>query len=981
MKKLIVDLSSVLWSSLLAGKSVEFGYEVEFEGRQVHVNGWQHGLDNAINHVTSVCRELGILAGDIILVVEGKMSKARRVALYSDYKASRGGRPPEAYEEFNRCKEEVIKEFTGAGATAVTQDGVEGDDVIAYLCGVVEGSKVILSNDGDLAALMNKETSMWRNGALLTTNPFGPFDTKYINVYKALVGDSSDNIKGAPGFGDKAFLKMLLWGGDGILPALATVIQKRELDILQDDVAEFKPFQKIIDGAASVYTSWDVAQLYPDWVNTKRQPLVTLDAGAATDERVIDIKSDAKEASFDRPKEVRKHVVFDSEIIGLQNPVFLLCAEIVETGERFSFWHHVEGDMQRMKEFFMRKDLTFVSFNGINFDMHLVWAATSGLSATRLKQLASRLVEERFAYGLSDDFGYTKFDFDHIDLFEVAPGVQVSLKTFAGRIHYPTMQDMPFHHDDDLEPEQYPEVEGYCWNDVGVTKDLFGKLKAEVTLREEMSVEHGIDLRSKSDPQVAEAILKKAANIRQRAEIPLSVTYKTPAFIQTDSDAINELIHKIENHTFKIDQNNGSPVFPDFLKDPIKIGHGTYQFGLGGIHSTHDVRFFAEAGDGMRISDIDVASYYPNIIINVGLIPKLPAGAGERFIAEYTKMYETRMGAKRAGNKKVSNSLKIALNGTFGKLGSRYSWFYSPDLMLATTLTGQLNLLCLIYDLEFNKNIKVLSANTDGLMVSYPEDLRDKVLRKVVNNAKTTGFEYEETCYRRVAIANVNNYVCTTSDDIPVIVLPSGEIIEGRPDGGVAKRKGVFASSDPAVNPLYLQKNPSFEVCSDAVVEFVLHDTPLEDTIRACTDIRKFVSIRNVKGGGVQFGRYKEVDDWFEVEEDGVTPGVDTRLWTHPGRTAKPVKRKSRPAARVEGCDPVHFGRVARWYFGEGGQSLHYVGSGNKVPQTDSAVLALNLPTEFPEGVDYDWYITEANKLLNNVGVGNGEEILDGMVE
>ncbi len=58
MTRLLVDVSSVLWMSLLAGKDPEFGREVEFEGKKVHVNGWQFGYECAMGHLTSVLKEL-----------------------------------------------------------------------------------------------------------------------------------------------------------------------------------------------------------------------------------------------------------------------------------------------------------------------------------------------------------------------------------------------------------------------------------------------------------------------------------------------------------------------------------------------------------------------------------------------------------------------------------------------------------------------------------------------------------------------------------------------------------------------------------------------------------------------------------------------------------------------------------------------------------------------------------------------------------
>jgi hypothetical protein len=47
------------------------------------------------------------------------------------------------------------------------------------------------------------------------------------------------------------------------------------------------------------------------------------------------------------------------------------------------------------------------------------------------------------------------------------------------------------------------------------------------------------------------------------------------------------------------------------------------------------------------ISDVDAASYYPNIIMNAGLIPELGGNKGEAFLNAYREIYEARIKAKR----------------------------------------------------------------------------------------------------------------------------------------------------------------------------------------------------------------------------------------------------------------------------------------------------------------------------------------------
>lgn len=543
---------------------------------------------------------------------------------------------------------------------------------------------------------------------------------------------------------------------------------------------------------------------------------------------------------------MKQHFIFDTEIIGEKKPCFLICCENHETGDRYSFWGNKKRDRQDFTDLLLDKNNTWISFNGIKFDDPLITAWLYGYDEKTIKELATQIIVNRVmpwdVYRLT---GTQKLDYDHVDLIEVAPGVMTSLKVYAGRMHYPSMIDLPFHHDKDLKPKEKGKLEEYCFNDLGVTKKLFSMIRSEIALREDLSAQHGMDLRSKSDAQVAEAILKKAVGIAKssKAMAPISVKYVVPSLIKTKHPALLELIKEVEAWSFGINQKNGSPELPIWLEEkPIELGDGLYQCGIGGLHSKHDKKFYAEASEDYLISDFDVASYYPSIILKAGLVPRFSNGRGQAFLDEYRKIYEMRLAAKQRGDKKTANALKISLNGTYGKLGSIYSAFYSPDLLLAVTLTGQLNLLCLIADLIKHKNVKVLSANTDGIMVGYPKAQRDKVLKTVAANSKHTGFEYEETQYRKVAMKDVNNYIAITVDN-------------------KVKSKGLYAETG-------LMKNPTVYVCSIAAQQFLLNGTSPESTIRQHKTFTDFLAVRNVTGGceqgGVNLGR---VARWYMTTE------------------------------------------------------------------------------------------------------------------
>ena len=972
--RLLVDTPSLLWQSLLTGKDEEFGKEVEHEGKKVWVNGWQFGYECAMSHLLLVIRELAITPSDIIFVVAGEHAKARRKAIYSGYKEGRESRPPDAYVEFNKCKDLLIPTFRNVGSQVAIQSGVEEDDILAYLARNLDGDIVILTRDGDMTTLINDRVSLWQNGTLTKRNKYGPFPCDKVAVFKALCGDGNE-YKGASGFGPKSFLDFLVWAGDGGLAAIEGMMKRRTLHELEEDVAEFKPLRKVIDSAEHVYQSYECALLHDEWVNTKRNPMTVLlgeVTGPVTDSRLerwaIEPahQPDWVDVIFPPVQNVIKnHAVFDCELIGTENPVFLVCFRVVETNERGSFWWHKDGDMAALEATLQRPDLTWISFNGIHFDAPLISAAIAGKEPKLLKMMAQSLIEEDAkSWNMPSQYGYDPIEFDHIDLYEVAPGVRISLKTYAGRLGYPTMVDMPFHHDKDLSDDELPVLESYCQNDLGVTQWLFQKLRSEIDLRVEMSVEHGIDLRSKSDAQVAEAVLKKAASIKGKSIVPPFVEYKVPSFIKSDSPVINDLIAKLESTQFRINQMNGRVIAPEYLEEPIKVGWREYQCGVGGIHSVTDKRLFLEATEGMRISDFDVASYYPNVMLKAGLTPRVEGG--DRFIKAYEDIYTRRMDAKRDGNKKIANALKIQLNGTFGKLGSMYSAFYAPDLMLAVTLTGQLNLMCLIWDLEKIQSVCVMSANTDGIMVIYPPKRRQEVLDVIAANVARTGFEYEETPYNRVAMKDVNNYLAITSGDEAAVVSTEGISFSGG-KAGKAKRKGLYASNNPAENPLFLMKNPTNEVCSIMVVDYLRDNVSPLEAIEKYDRIEEFVSIRDVKGGGIQYENFIEVDDWELV----LDLGTKDNEWRRPGwEDGRVLKRKSRPKPVQVGVGGTPFGRVARWYMSTTSQTpINYVGSGNKVPKTEGARLCMTLPDTLPADLDKAWYVRETVSMLSDMGV------------
>lgn len=193
----------------------------------------------------------------------------------------------------------------------------------------------------------------------------------------------------------------------------------------------------------------------------------------------------------------------------------------------------------------------------------------------------------------------------------------------------------------------------------------------------------------------------------------------------------------------------------------------------------------------------------------------------------------------------IRDGFKIVLNGSFGKFGSKYSKLYSPDLLLATTITGQLTLLMLIEQFEA-KGIPVVSANTDGMEYFCPRDKVDLAEAIVFDLELDTGYEMEHGEYLGLYARDVNNYVA-------------------KYDGKV-KAKGIYAETS-------LSKGLQTPVVFEAVRKYILDGTRLEDTIRNCKTVNDFLSARTVAGGGIWKGEYlgKMVRWYNAIDGDVIT--------------------------------------------------------------------------------------------------------------
>jgi hypothetical protein len=599
----------------------------------------------------------------------------------------------------------------------------------------------------------------------------------------------------------------------------------------------------------------------------------------------------------------RRTLVFDTE--SFKN-YWLAGFKCIESNKSVFFELSPDApSLDRAKmQYVMQRNL-IVGFNSNTYDIPIMQLALLGKSASELNEISHHIIKNDLRpYDIRKEYGLAHLPLDHIDLIEVAP-ITASLKIYAGRLHCPRMQDLPYSPDIALTFEQAEVVRGYHINDLDNTQLLYENLKPQISLRESLGKEYGQDLRSKSDAQIAEAVigseLEKISPHWGRAGVSKAkpgpgwqFQYQVPEWLAFKTPQLEAVLEAVREATFTVGDGGKADV-PDAISDlRIALGGCIYRMGGGGLHSSEEMAGFVSTPETLLI-DRDVASYYPAIVLNQGLYP---AHLGEAFLKVYRQIVNRRLKAKLDKNKIMSEGLKITINGTFGKFGNVYSKMYAPDLLMQVTISGQLCLLMLIEMIEL-ADIPVISANTDGVVSAVPVE-RYNDFEKVIHTWEDiTKFNTEETRYKGLWARDVNNYFALKID---------GEI----------KTKGVYSDKGSALNSP-LSKNPECQIISDAVQALLAHNVPLRETIYNCTDIRKFVAVRTVKGG---------------AEKNG-----------------------------------VYLGKAIRWYYAEGETgTINYVVSGNNVPKSEGAKPLMTLPLDLPKDLDFNYYLTAANETLFDIG-------------
>lgn len=507
--------------------------------------------------------------------------------------------------------------------------------------------------------------------------------------------------------------------------------------------------------------------------------------------------------------------IYDCEVYNNFFSATFKCVETKEITKYVIFEEH--NDLDSLQSFLNNlKQHWLVGYNSYEYDDQIltyIYNIYDSICFCTSDEITKLLYDKSGEIINKKSTRLTTIPFKRIDLMKVGNIMRKSLKLIAVNLGWNKIQDLPIDPNVKIEKDQVDLILQYNLNDVLITEELYYRLKDKISLRWEITNKYKINVVSESDSGMANRLLEKLYSEKTGISIPELKQLRTPRDIIHFENVIFEDIHfeskelkEVLNELYSMKFFKNQP----FLKKKIKYNGIYYQLGIGGLHSEDDPHKY-EACKEMLIIDADIASMYPNIIINHNL---KPGHLTYDFINIYKDLTKKRLKAKEEGNKNEADTLKITVNSVFGKTLSDKHWLYDPLVGLRTTINGQLYILMLIEKLTLN-NFDVISANTDGIITLVHKDRKEEYEQICHEWEKQTKLTLEFTEYKKYIRRDVNNYVAMKKD-------------------GKVKEKGIFV-----IEP-NLQQGIDKPIISKALYKYFIDGTPVSKTIRQSEDILEF---------------------------------------------------------------------------------------------------------------------------------------------
>ena len=504
-----------------------------------------------------------------------------------------------------------------------------------------------------------------------------------------------------------------------------------------------------------------------------------------------------------------------------------------------------------------------------------------------------------------------------------------NLKQLEIAMRMDNVEEMPIHHTHWCQEGDEIQVLQYNKNDVlatykfllvtlGKTDYPLYKGKNKLQLRNDLNKKFHVNVTNMGDVPMGEELLLQLYSratgqnpyyLKKSGGTPrdvINLKECIPSWCSLKTKEFNKFLSQIKQTSIKGEKG-------EFQFSVIFHG-AKFDFGIGGTHQCIEPGVY-KSDDQWIIVDFDVSSLYPSVAKSLQLYPE---HLGIPFMNQYVGFIDTRITEKHKPKEERDNVLiegfKLILNGTYGKSNEEKSFLYDPLYTFKTTIAGQLFISMWAERMvEAVPELIFIQTNTDGISVKIPKDKLNLIRQVNEQLTSETGLVIEEAFYSMMCQRDVNNYI--------------GVYTDSTPEHEHIKLKGDFEIDKE------FHKDPSMRIVPLAVKDYFVYGIPVEKTIKENRDIFNFC---------MQLKTNSKSNAYFRHLENGKT--VDTKLH-----------------------------RMTRYYIGKGKDSGILLkkfedGKINGVNVGYSAILfnkAVYLDNWNDYKLDYQFYITEANKLKN----------------
>lgn len=601
-----------------------------------------------------------------------------------------------------------------------------------------------------------------------------------------------------------------------------------------------------------------------------------------------------------------------------------------------------------------------VGFNNLSFDYPVLHFVAHNPGCT-LEQIYAKAQSQIKPDGQWPEIVWDRDQiFEQIDLYKINhfdnKARRTSLKALEVAMQSRNVKDLPFPVGMVLNDEQKDILIAYNKHDVRETLKFYVRCLDKIQFREELTKQYSRNFMNHADTKIGKDIfvneLEKAGvncggvTIRER----IALTDVIPAYVKLETPEFTDIMNRMKAVVLTKKQQDELLTTKGVFSDMVATLDGVeYTFGLGGIHSGISNCIY-KSGHGFVMSARDVTSLYPVTSIKNRYYPE---HLGEKFCNVYEQLFFRRRDAKRAGDKVVDATLKLALNGTFGNMGSRFSPFCDHKCLLSITITGQLSMAMLIEQLRKVPQMTICQTNTDGLILHHPAEHLEQVDKICQWWMDVTQLNLECESIDAVYQRDVNNYIQVGSD-------------------GKVKRKGAYEYK------YQWHQDPSAMVVPKAAEVALVRGEDIRTFITSHRDKFDFMLRAKVPRAARLVMRWPE---WGAEQELQNTTRVF--ISRNGGSLVKLMPPTGTPGAwkRKNGLTDEAYYAVVREITGQPGEldstgipwdeRIHTKSRSKHDAVRESGLCAGWRVTECTDANDfdwgslnYDWYIQEAEKLV-----------------